>query len=91
MEDKIVKHFFNFYSQFKKNPSRYLPIKENKSSLFKFFSKKPLTPDSKELQENIRSRSAKLRYGVKNKNSNFNHEEFIKKFEKYFNLEGIRV
>jgi 16S rRNA (cytosine1402-N4)-methyltransferase len=91
LEDKIVKNFFTHYSQFKKNPSRYLPIKENKSSLFKFFSKKPLTPDSKELKENIRSRSAKLRYAIRNKNSNSNYEEFIKKFENYFNIERIRV
>jgi len=36
LEDKIVKNFFNLYSNLRKNPSRYLPIKKNKSSLFKF-------------------------------------------------------
>jgi 16S rRNA (cytosine1402-N4)-methyltransferase len=32
LEDRIVKNFFNLYSNLKKNPSRYFPLKENKSS-----------------------------------------------------------
>jgi len=32
LEDKIVKNFFNLYSNLRKNPSRYLPIEENKSN-----------------------------------------------------------
>jgi 16S rRNA (cytosine1402-N4)-methyltransferase len=88
LEDKIVKNFFNFYSNLKKNPSRYFPIKENKPSLFKLISKKPLTPDLKEVNENIRSRSAKLRYAIRNDNSFFHPNEFKKKFVNYFELEG---
>ena len=91
LEDKIVKNFFNLYSNLKKNPSRYLPIKKNKSNLFKLFSKKPLVADEKEVKQNIRARSAKLRYAVRNSNSFFYPDEFKKKFVNYFKLEGSRL
>ena len=90
LEDKIVKNFFNLYSNLRKNPSRYLPIKETKSSLFKLVSKKPLRPDVKEIKENIRSRSAKLRYAIRNNNSFFYPKEFKNKFSNYFKLEGAQ-
>jgi len=90
LEDKIVKSFFNLYSNSKKNPSRYLPLKKNKSDLFKLASKKPLIPNEKEIYQNIRSRSAKLRYAIRNNNPFFYPEEFKKKFENYFSMEGIR-
>ena len=88
LEDRIVKNFFNLYSNLKKNPSRYLPIKENKSNLFKSFSKKPIIADERETMQNIRARSAKLRYAVRNSNSFFHPYEFKKKFVNYFKLEG---
>ena len=91
LEDKIVKNFFNLYSNLRKNPSRYFPIKENKSSLFKLVSKKPLVPDVKEIKENIRSRSAKLRYAIRNNNSFFYPNEFKNKFVNYFKLEDGRL
>jgi len=91
LEDKIVKSFFNLYSGLRKNPSRYLPIKEDKSSLFKLISKKPLVADVKEVNENIRSRSAKLRYAIRNSNSFFYPNEFKKKFVNYFELESGRT
>jgi len=91
LEDKIVKDFFNIYSNLKKNPSRYLPIKENKLSLFKLISKKPLVAGMKEIKENIRSRSAKLRYAIRNNNSFFYPNEFKNKFVNYFKLEGGRI
>jgi len=88
LEDKIVKYFFNFYSNLKQNPSRYLPSKENKLQLFKLLSKKPLKPASKEVLYNISSRSAKLRYVIRNSNSFFYPSEFTQKYQNYFNLEG---
>ena len=91
LEDKIVKNFFNLYSDLRKNPSRYLPIKENKSSLFKLISKKPLVAEGKEINANIRSRSAKLRYAIRNNNPFFYPNEFEKKFVNYFELEGGRI
>ena len=89
LEDRIVKNFFNLYSDLNKNPSRYLPLQKKKFSLFKFISKKPLTPNKKEIDKNIRSRSAKLRYAIRNDNSFFDPKEFTKKFENYFKLEEI--
>ena len=91
LEDRIVKNFFKSYSNFNKNPSRYLPANDNRSSLFKAFSKKALIPNEEELESNIRSRSAKLRYAIRNDNSFFYPNEFKKKFENYFNIEGIKL
>ena len=91
LEDKIVKNFFNLYSNLRKNPSRYLPIKDNKYSLFKLISKKPLVADAQEVNANVRSRSAKLRYAIRNNNSFFYPNEFEKIFLNYFELEGGRI
>ena len=88
LEDKIVKNFFNLYSNSKKNPSRYLPITESKSRLFKFVSKKPFTADKKELNENFRSRSAKLRFASRNDSHFFYPNEFKNKFINYLKLES---
>ena len=91
LEDRIVKNFFNLYSNLRKNPSRYLPMKENKPSLFKLISKNPLVADVKEIKKNIRSRSAKLRYAIRNSNSFFYPNEFKNKFLNYFKLESGRI
>ena len=91
LEDKIVKNFFNLYSSLKKNPSRYLPINENKTNLFNFVSKKPITADLDELKKNVRSRSAKLRYGIRNNNSFLNSKEFENKFLHYTKLESTKI
>ena len=91
LEDKIVKYFFNLYSNLKKNPSRYLPSNENRSPLFNILSKKPLIPSTNEINQNVQSRSAKLRYAIRNDNKSFYPEEFKNKFINYFNLGGIRL
>ena len=91
LEDKIVKSFFNLYSNLRKNPSRYLPIEDSRSSLFKSTLKKPFVPSMKEIKENIRSRSAKLRYAIRNENNFFYPDEFKNKFINYFKLEGDRI
>ena len=88
IEDRIVKNFFNFYSNIKSNPSRYFPLKENGTSLFNLVSKKALFPTSKEIKENVSSRSAKLRYAIRNDKSFTNPQEFKKMFLNYFELEG---
>jgi len=87
LEDKIVKNFFSLYSNLKKNPSRYFPP-QNSSKLFDFVSKKPIYPLSNEIKDNIRSRSAKLRYAVRNNNSFFYPKEFKNKFINYFKIEN---
>jgi len=91
IEDRIVKNFFNLHSDIKSNPSRYLPTKENKSNLFKTVCKKVLIPTSNEINENSRSRSAKLRYAVRNDASFIHSKEFEKMFLNYFELEGVSI
>lgn len=61
LEDKIVKYTFNKYSEIDELvkglpniPDDYLPI-------IKWVNKSPVLPNKKELEENIRSKSAKLR------------------------------
>ena len=93
LEDRIVKNFIQFYSSFNKNPSRYLPkINDQKNlDLFKKSTKKPLRPEQKEIYKNVRSRSAKLRYAIRNTNSFFYSKEFEKKFENYLKIEELRL
>ena len=91
LEDKIVKNFFNLYSNLKKNPSRYLPTEDRRLDLFNLFLKKPLIPKKEEIKENIRSRSAKLRYGIRNNNAFFYPNEFKSKFINYLKLEESRL
>ena len=87
IEDKIVKFFFKNYSEFK-NTSRYLPSKIIKKNLFKLINKKPILPDKEELNINMSSRSAKLRYAIKvNEGNDFS--EFLKKFQNFLNIEDL--
>ena len=72
IEDKIVKYFFKNYSENNSKPSRYFPIVENKSlALFLSYQNKVLKPSEKEIKINPPSRSAKLRFAVRNKNKFF--------------------
>ena len=89
LEDQIVKNFFKLYSNLNRNPSRYLPLQEKKYNLFKQLDIKPLTPSKEEIYQNIRSRSAKLRYGIRNNNLFFYPDQIHKKFERYFKLEEV--
>ena len=90
LEDKIVKHFFKTYSEKKKNPSRYLPILDKEDTrLFDCPEKKPLNPSRKEILINYPSRSAKLRYGIRNDKKYFFPDELVKKFKNYLDIEKI--
>jgi len=91
LEDRMIKYFFKSYSNLNNNPSRYLPIKINKSSLFSSISKKALIPSEKEILQNNKSRSAKLRFAVRNNSLFFHPEQFKRKFEGYFKLEEMRL
>ena len=91
LEDKIVKNFFNFYSNLRNKPSRYFPSYEEKTILFNLKNKKPIQPDDSEIKNNIRSRSAKLRYAIRNDKEFNSLEEFERKFQNYTELEGMKV
>ena len=71
LEDKIIKNIFQKYAygekqHFNRNNPKILDIKDNLSSItLEVITKKPITPSDKEIRENIRSRSAKLRAAVR--------------------------
>ena len=92
IEDRIVKYFFTNFSKNKSRPSRYLPeTKVIDSSLFEQYKNRVLRPSNEEINQNNRSRSAKLRFAIRSKN-NFEYPiDLIKKFKIYLDLESINV
>ena len=91
IEDKIVKFFFKNYSPKKSNPSRYSPLNERKNIFFKNFKKNLLVPTVKEVKKNPPSRSAKLRYVVRNSKEFNEPKDFKIKFDKYLQLESTNA
>ena len=65
IEDKIVKYFFNNFSKSRSKPSRYFPEENNNYILFEKYKNKVLRPTKKEIFQNNRSRSAKLRFAIR--------------------------
>ncbi len=67
LEDSIVKSFFKNYSARKIARSKYAkaPADNDNSKWLKIISKKPILPSAKEVKENHRSRSARLRVAEK--------------------------
>lgn len=64
LEDRIVKQYFNLHGA-KEKVSRYLPEVTEVEKDFKKISRKPMEPTEKEVEDNPRARSAKLRWGIK--------------------------
>ena len=58
-------------------------------TLFRIVEKKPIVPSKKELNENIPSRSAKLRYAIKKKNFYNFKTDIFEKFQNLINIENI--
>ena len=88
LEDKIVKYFFKSLSE-NKSISRYVPKLNQPTTLFKLENKKPIIPSKKEIEENLPSRSAKLRYAIK-KEDFYNFEtDIFKKFEHLIEIENF--
>jgi len=68
LEDRIVKQFFAGRSGRGLTYSRLLPHEvEPLEPTFSLKGKQPIVPSSREIDENPRARSAKLRYGVRTK------------------------
>ncbi len=89
IEDKIVKYFFSTYSTNRANPSRYLPeTKKLDTSLFDKYKNKIFKASSPEITKNFQSRSAKLRFAVRNQNAFLYPNELFEKFKKYLELEN---
>jgi 16S rRNA (cytosine1402-N4)-methyltransferase len=92
IEDKIVKYYFSNFSTNKSKPSRYFPDKdESASAFFENYRNTILKPTKKEIERNNRSRSAKLRYAVRSKNTFYYPHELKKKFKTYLDLEAINA
>ena len=88
IEDRIVKYFFKNLSE-NKSISRYLPKVNQQEKFFYLKEKKPILPSIKELEENISSRSAKLRYLVKRDDSYNFETDILKKFEYLLKIEAF--
>ena len=88
LEDKIVKYFFKSLSE-NKSISRYEPKVQQKKISFKMPLKKPIVPSDKELKENIPSRSAKLRYLVKQADDYEIESDILNKFSELIEIENL--
>ena len=88
LEDKIVKYFFKSLSE-KKSISRYQPKIDQPEKLFSMKLKKPIVPSTKEIKENISSRSAKLRFLVKKKDFYEFETDILKKFSFLLDIENL--
>ncbi|MDO8884990.1 MAG: 16S rRNA (cytosine(1402)-N(4))-methyltransferase RsmH [Pseudotabrizicola sp.] len=63
LEDRIVKRFFQLASGTEANANRYAPQTALNTARFEIVTKRAVGPDDRELDENPRARSAKLRIG----------------------------
>ena len=88
LEDRIVNYFFKNLSE-NKSISRYQPKAEQKKILFKMPLKKPIVPSSKEIDENLPSRSAKLRYLIKLEDTHEVESDIINKFSDLLEIENL--
>ncbi len=89
IEDKIVKFFFSNFASSRSKPSRYFPeTEENNSSLFNKYKNQIFRPSTSEINKNPPSRSAKLRYAIRNDNKFIYPDELVKKFKYYLDLES---
>ena len=91
IEDKIVKYFFSNLSVNKSKPSRYFPEENNNTTLFEEYKNKVIKPSLQEIEKNNPSRSAKLRFAIRNKNTFKHPHTLAQKFEKYLKIEAFNV
>ena len=88
LEDKIVKYFFRSLSE-NKSISRYQPKITQSEPLLYMTERKPIIPSKQELNENIPSRSAKLRFVIKKKNFYNFDSDIFEKFKSFIEIENI--
>ena len=88
LEDKIVKYFFKSLSE-NRSISRYEPKVQQKKISFKMPLKKPIVPSDKELKENLPSRSAKLRYLIKQTDDYEIESDILNKFSELIEIENL--
>ncbi|MDB4154002.1 16S rRNA (cytosine(1402)-N(4))-methyltransferase RsmH [Candidatus Pelagibacter sp.] len=88
LEDKIVKYFLKSLSE-NKSISRYVPVTEQAETLFILDQKKAIVPTEKEVNENLPSRSAKLRYGIKKSNFYDFETDILDQFKNLLEIENF--
>ena len=88
LEDKIVKYFLKSLSE-NKSISRYVPVTRQVETLFILDQKKPIVPTEKEVNENLPSRSAKLRYGIKKSNFYDFETDILDQFKNLIEIENF--
>jgi 16S rRNA (cytosine1402-N4)-methyltransferase len=88
LEDKIVKYFFKSLSE-NKSISRYVPKIEQTATIFRLDKKKPITPSEEEINENLPSRSAKLRYAIKKEDFCEFETDIFEKFKNLIEIENL--
>ena len=88
IEDKIVKYFLKSLSE-NKSISRYVPVTQQAETLFILDQKKAIVPTDKEVNENLPSRSAKLRYGIKKSNFYDFETDILDQFKNLIEIENF--
>ena len=88
LEDKIVKYFLKSLSE-NKSISRYVPVTQQAETLFILDQKKAIVPTDKEVNENLPSRSAKLRYGIKKSNFYDFETDILDQFKNLIEIENF--
>jgi 16S rRNA (cytosine1402-N4)-methyltransferase len=78
LEDRIVKRFFSQRAGFNAQPSRHQPMQAQIQPSFKLLPRKPILPEESEVAENPRSRSAKLRVGVRTSAAAHSNQDALK-------------
>ena len=88
LEDKIVKYFLKSLSE-NKSISRYVPVTQQAETLFILDQKKAIVPTDMEVNENLPSRSAKLRYGIKKSNFYDFETDILNQFKNLIEIENF--
>jgi len=88
LEDKIVKYFFKSLSE-QKSVSRYAPLTEQPDTLLRLIKKKAIVPSNEEINENLPSRSAKLRYAIKKTDFYDFKTDVLEKFSNLIEIENF--
>ena len=88
LEDKIVKYFFKSLSE-NKSISRYTPATKQAETLFTLIQKKAIIPSDKEVSENLPSRSAKLRFGIKKSDFYDFETDILDQFKHLIEIENL--
>ena len=88
LEDKIVKYFLKSLSE-NKSISRYVPVTQQAETLFILDQKKAIMPTDKEVNENLPSRSAKLRYGIKKSDFYDFETDILDQFKNLIEIENF--